>query len=127
MQNMMTLLQAGSGCLPVLGGCTGLFSDENFADYTNRMNELLDKMERGIATTADIAETLGVVGNLIKGIIDKDSQFLQNCVNQLQSAAVGLILQAIDSNPCAHFVFEQVANRNPGGVLNILSNPIIQQ
>lgn len=126
MQNMMTLLQAQSGCLPVLGGCTGLFSEETFNGYINTMDNLLNSIAQGAATVADIADALGVVGNLIKGIMDKDSQFLGNCVNQLQAAAVGLAIQALDANPCAHFIFDQVSNKNPGGLLNVLSDPLIK-
>ena len=125
MQNMMTLLEAGSGCLPVIGGCTGLFSSDAFAGYTSQIESLLTRVERGVATIADIADILAGVANLIRGIMDKDSQFLQNCINQLQAASVGLILEALDSNPCAHFLFDTVSNKNPGGLLNVLSQPIV--
>lgn len=126
MQNMMTLLEAGKGCLPVIGGCTGLFSQDAFNSFTGSVEGVLSKMERGAATIADIAQTMANVSNLIQGIANKDSQFLQNCVNQLQSAAVALTLEALNSNPCAKFVLEQVSNRNPGGLMNVLSTPIIK-
>jgi hypothetical protein len=121
MQNMMTLLQASSGCLAVLGGCTGLFSQDTFSGFTGQMNGVLTRMERGAATIADIAQTLSVVANLVRGIADKDSQFLQNCVNQLQAASVALVMEALNSNPCTQFVFQQISNKNPGGLLNVLS------
>jgi hypothetical protein len=125
MQNMMTLLNAGKGCLPVIGGCTGLFSQDSFNTFTGRVEGVLAQMERGAATIADITNTLVGVSNLIKGIASKDSQFLQNCVNQLQSAAVALTLEALDRNPCAHFVLDTIKNTNPGGVMDVLSKPII--
>ena len=125
MQNMMTILEAGSGCLPVIGGCTGLFSTEDFNGFTNRINNVLSSIERGAATIADITDTVSVVANFIRGIVDKDSQFLQNCVNQLQAAGVGLVLEALDTNPCAHFILDTIANKNPGGLLNVLSKPIL--
>lgn len=125
MQNMMTLLEAGSGCLAVLGGATGLFSEDTFNGFTGQIAGVLTRIERGAATIADIADTLTQVSNLIRGISDKDSQFIQNCVNQLQAASVGLVLEALNSNPCAKFVFEQVSNKNPGGLMNVLSKPII--
>ena len=125
MQNMMTILEAGSGCLPVIGGATGLFSTEDFNGFTNRINNVLLSIERGAATIADITDTVTGVANLIRGIVDKDSQFLQNCVNQLQAAGVGLVLEALDTNPCAHFIFDTISNKNPGGLLNVLSKPII--
>lgn len=127
MQNMMTILEAGSGCLPVIGGCTGLFSEDDFRSFTNRIDNILTSIERGAATIADITDTVVSVANLIRGIMDKDSQFLQNAVNQLQAAGVGLILEALDSNPCAHFILDTIANKNPGGILNVLSKPIAQQ
>lgn len=125
MQNMMTMLEAGKGCLPVIGGCTGLFSSDAFDGYTSQVESLLDRVVRGAATIADIADLLAGISNLIRGIMDKDSQFLQNCINQLQAASVGLILEALDANPCAHFVFDTISNKNPGGLLNILSQPIV--
>lgn len=125
MQSMMTLLQAGSGCLPVIGGCTGLFSQDAFNSFTGRVEGIMAQLERGAATIADITNTIAQVSNLIRGIADKDSQFLQNCVNQLQSAAVALTLEALDSNPCAHFVLDTISNKNPGGLMNVLSKPII--
>lgn len=127
MQNMMTLINASSDCLTVLGGCTGLFSQDTFSGFTNQVNNLLTQMERGAATIADITDTMVGVSNLVRGIADKDSQFLQNCVNQLQAASVALVLEALDSNPCAHFIFDTVSNKNPGGLLNVLSKPIIKQ
>jgi hypothetical protein len=127
MQSMATLLNAGSGCLPVIGGCTGLFSQETFNGFANQMAGVLFRVERGVATIADIADQTAQISNQIRGIADKDSQFLQNCVNQLQAASVGLVLEALDSNPCAHFLFERVSNSNPGGLLNILSKPVIKQ
>lgn len=127
MANMMTLLEAGSGCLAWIGGATGLFSQDAFGGFANRILRVVSLVERGVATIADIVDTLSVVANLIRGIADKDSQFLQNAVNQLQSAAVALGLEALNSNPCAKFLFEQVANRNPGGLLDVLSKPIVRQ
>lgn len=125
MQSMMTLLQAGSGCLPVIGGCTGLFSQDAFNSFTGRVEGVLAQMERGAATIADITNTISQVANLVRGIADKDSQFLQSCVNQLQSAAVALTLEALNANPCAHFVMDTISNKNPGGLMNVLSKPII--
>lgn len=125
MQNMMTLLEAGKGCLPIVGGATGLFSSDTFAGYTNQLENLLSRLERGAATIADIADLIGTISNLIRGIMDKDSQFLQNCVNQLQSAAVALALEALDRDPCAHFVLNTISNKNPGGIMNILAKPIL--
>lgn len=124
MQDMATLINSASGCLTALGGATGLFSEGTFGEQTSQIARLLDRIERGLATIDDIANTLAVVANTIRGIIDKDSRFLQQCVNQLQAAAVGLAMEAIDADPCMHFLFEQISNRNPGGIINILSNPI---
>jgi hypothetical protein len=127
MQNMATLLNAASGCLPVIGGATGLFSQDAFNRHAATVDGVLSRIERGAATVADITSTLVDVANLIRGIADKDSQFLQNCVNQLQAASVGLILEALDKNPCAHFVLDTIKNTNPGGVLDVLSKPIVKQ
>jgi len=127
MQTMATLLQAGSGCLPVIGGATGLFSQDAFNGFLGQVAGVMSGIERGAATIADVADTLAGISNLIRGIASKDSQFLQNAVNQLQAAAVALALEALDQNPCAHFVLDTIKNTNPGGVLDVLSKPIIKQ
>jgi hypothetical protein len=124
MQNMLTVVNAGKDCLAVLGGATGLFSQSTFDGFFAQLEGVASKLERGAATIADITDTLAVVSNSIRGIVDKDSQFLQNCVNQLQQAAVAMGLEALNADPCTHFLFDTVANKNPGGVLDILSNPI---
>lgn len=127
MQTMATLLDAASGCLPVIGGATGLFSQEAFNGHVATVEGILSRIERGAATIADVTDTLTGVSNLIRGIADKDSQFLQNCINQLQAASVALILEALDKDPCAHFVLDTIKNTNPGGVLDVLSKPIAKQ
>jgi hypothetical protein len=127
MQSLSSILQAGSGCLPVIGGCTGLFSQDTFNGFVNQVEGLLVKIERNAATITDIADQMAQISNQIRGISDKDSQFLQNCINQLQAASVGLVMEALNSNPCAHFLFESVTNTNPGGLLNILSKPVVKQ
>lgn len=124
MQNMMTLLNAGRGCLAVLGGATGLFSEDAVNEQSNKVAELLNAVVRGVATVADVVQTLQVARDTFLGIISKDSLFLQSCINQLQTAAVGMALEAINSNPCGHFVLEQISNRNPGGIMNVLGRPI---
>jgi hypothetical protein len=124
MQNMMTLLNSARGCMGVLGGATGLFSEDSINNQANKVAEILNRVTGGIATVADVAETLQVAANTFLGIIDKDSLFLQSCINQLQTAAVGMAMEAINSNPCGHFIFEQISNRNPGGILNVLGQPI---
>jgi len=124
MQSMMTLLEAGKGCLPVMGGATGLFSQDAFTGYLGQVSSIADKLDKGIATIANIADTLAVVSNSIKGIMSKDSQFLNNCVNQLQQASVAMILEALNTNPCAHFLLNTISNTNPGGVMDILAKPI---
>jgi len=121
MQNMLSILGASSDCLAVLGGATGLFSSDTFKSYTNDLATLMGRLERGVATLADITDQLAQISNAIQGIMDKDSQFLQNCINQLQSAALGLTMEALNGNPCAHFIFDTISNTNPGGFLNILA------
>lgn len=124
MQNMMTLLNAGRGCLAVLGGATGLFSEDSVNEQANKVAEVLNAVTRGVATVADVAQVLQVARDTFLGIISKDSLFLQSCINQLQTAAVGMALEALNSHPCGHFVLEQISNRNPGGILNVLGQPI---
>ncbi len=121
MQNMLSIVGGASECLAVVGGATGLFSQDTFKGFTTSVANMLGLLERGAATLANIADLLAQISNSIRGIMDKDSQFLHNAVNQLQSAALGLALEALNGNPCAHFVFETISNTNPGGFLNVLA------
>jgi len=125
MQNMMTIMNAGSDCLAVIGGATGLFSQDTFNSYSASVASLLQRLERGAATVTDIADLMSQIANGVRGIMNKDSQFLHNCVNQLQNAALGLALEALNENACAHFVFDTISNTNPGGFLNLLGKKTI--
>jgi len=126
MQSMMTLLEAGKGCLPVMGGCTSLFSQDAINGNTGTLNTLMEGIEKGTATVADIADKASVITNSVKGIIAKDSAFLTNCVNQLQQAALGLALESLSKNPCARFIMQTISNKNPGGVMDILAKPLVK-
>lgn len=124
MQTMMTLINASSGCLTALGGATGIFSGETIDAETSKLDQLTERIISGAATIAEVTDTVVGASNLIKGIMDKDSQFLQNCANQLQASVVGLALEALNSDPCMAFMFQTVSNKNPGGLLDILSKNI---
>lgn len=127
MQTMMTLINGASGCLSALGGATGIFSQGTVDSSSSQIAGLADRINGGLATIGDITDTITSTSNLVKGIMDKDSQFLQNCVNQLQSAAVGMVMESLNSNPCMKFMFENISNKNPGGLLDVLGKPIVSQ
>ena len=124
MQTMMTLVNAASGCTSALGGATGIFSQGTLDGETSKLNSIAEQITIGVATIADITQTVTNVTNTVNGIIDKDSTFLQNCANQLQAAAVALAMEAASKDPCIAFLFQSVSNLNPGGLLDVLSNPI---
>jgi len=124
MQTMMTLVNAASGCTSALGGATGIFSQGTIDGETSKLADIGEQISNGVATIADLTQTVTNVTNTVNGIIDKDSQFLQNCVNQLQAAAVGLAMEAASKDPCIAFLFQSVSNLNPGGLLDILSKPL---
>jgi hypothetical protein len=124
MQGMMSMINGASDCLVVLGGATGLFSGGQLSSATEQVASLLSRIDNGLVTITEIAQRLSEVANLVKGIMDKDSRFLQQCVNQLQTAAVGMAIEALDANPCVHFLLDQVKNTNPGGIMDVLAKPI---
>lgn len=124
MQSMMTLLEAGKGCLPVMGGCTALFSQDAIDGNSSTLVSLMEGIEKGTATIANIADKASSITNSVKGIVAKDSSFLTNCVNQLQQAALGLALESLSSNPCARFIMQTISNKNPGGVMDVLAEPL---
>jgi hypothetical protein len=124
MNDYVNLLNAGSGCLSMIGGATGLFSGDAFNSAISNLVAISEAITRGVATIADIAETIAGLKDMVLGIISKDSQFLQNCVNQLQAAALALALEYVFQDPCAKFLLETVQNQNPGGIMTKLVAPI---
>lgn len=121
MNDYVNLLNAGSGCLSIIGGATGLFSQPAVDQKASQIAELIERISRNAANIADCAELLFNIAETVQGIIDKDSQFLQNCVTQLRDAALASVLEFVYSDPCAKFLFENVQNRNPGGILSHLA------
>lgn len=124
MNDYVNILSAGSGCLSIIGGATGLYSDEVMNSQSESIANMISSISRGAATIADITALLSDVSNLVQGIIDKDSLFLQNCLTQLRDAALAATLEFVFQDPCAKFVLETVANRNPGGILTKIVSPI---
>jgi hypothetical protein len=125
MNDYVNILSAGSGCLNIIGGSTGLYSQTTVNSETNKIADMIERISRGAATIADITEMCADMSNLVQGIIDKDSQFLQNCVTQLRDAALAAALEYVFQDPCAKFILETVSNNsNPGGILTKLVGPV---
>lgn len=120
MNDYVNILNAGSGCLSMVGGATGLFSGPDIDSKASAIVNVMENINRGVATIANISEAVSGLKDLVLGIISKDSQFLQNCLSQLQSAALATALEYVFQDPCAKFVLETITNKNPGGLVSRL-------
>lgn len=112
MNSMANVIDASQGCLNVIGAATGLFSQDQVNELANSITSIIDQIDKEVATILQITELVVNAKNLIEGIVSKDSNFLGQCVNQLQKSALGHALAAAMSDPCTKFIIEQSANRN---------------
>ena len=124
MQNMMTMVNGAGGCVTTLGGATGLFSQETIDTETSKIAVIAEGISSGVTTIADITQTIVSAKETVASVVDKDSRFLQQCANQLQSAVVALAMESAFKDPCIAFMFQTISNVNPGGLLDVLSTPI---
>lgn len=108
MNNMANLIDGGKGCLNIIGAVTGLFSQNQMNEIAATINSVVTRINNGIITITEIATVIITVKDIISSIIDKDQNFLGQCVAQLKNAAFGFALHTAMSDPCSKFIVEQV-------------------
>lgn len=125
MNDYTTLLDGASGCLSVIGGMTGVFSQTPVGAKTGAISEVSQRITNGTATISEVTQSLSDMTNLARGIFSADSTFFQQVVAQVKTAALALMIDALSQDPCAKFVFETVSNRTAQGkgVLDLLNKP----
>jgi hypothetical protein len=87
---------------------TGLFSGDDIDSAANEIADIVNKIDKGIATIADITATVVGIATIVNAIISKDSQFIENSIEQLKSAALAMAIGAIVKDPCGKFIMETV-------------------
>lgn len=125
MNDYTTLLDGASGCLSIIGGMTGIFSQDAIGAKTNAIAEVSNRIIAGVASITEVTQSLSNMTNIAKGIFSADSTFIQQCVAQIKQAALALMIDALSADPCAKFVFETVSNRTSQGkgLLDLLNKP----
>jgi hypothetical protein len=108
MNDMVNVIDGAKGCLNIIGGMTGLFSGDDIDSAANEIADIVNKIDKGIATIADITATVVGIATIVNAIISKDSQFIENSIEQLKSAALATAIGAIVKDPCGKFIMETV-------------------
>ena len=108
MNDMVNVIDGAKGCLNIIGGMTGLFSGDDIDSAANDIAEIINQIDKGIATIADITATVVGIATIVNAIIDKDSKFIENSIEQLKSAALAMAIGAIVKDPCGKFIMETV-------------------
>ena len=108
MNDMVNVIDGAKGCLNIIGGMTGLFSSDDINAAANEIAEILNQINKGIATIADITATVVGIATIINAIMNKDSQFIENSIEQLKSAALAMAIGASMKDPCGKFIMETV-------------------
>jgi hypothetical protein len=108
MNDMANVIDGAKGCLNIVGGMTGIFSGDDIDAAANEIAKIVDQINKGIATIADITATVVGIATIVNAIIDKDSKFIENSIEQLKSAALAMAIGAIMKDPCGKFIMETV-------------------
>ena len=108
MNDMVNVIDGAKGCLNIIGGMTGLFSGDDIDAAANEIADIVNKIDKGIATIADITATVVGIATIVNAIMDKDARFIENSIEQLKSAALAMAIGAIMKDPCGKFIMETV-------------------
>lgn len=107
MNTMSNLIDGSQGCLNIIGSATGLFSQDQLSSSAGSIASIIDRIDRGIVTISEVTDVVLNVKNAVQAIVNKDTNFLGQCVEQLKTSAFGLALSTAMSDPCAKFILEQ--------------------
>jgi hypothetical protein len=77
MNDMVNVIDGAKGCLNIVGGMTGLFSGDDIDSAANDIAEIINQIDKGIATIADITATVVGIAAIVNTIMDKDSKFIE--------------------------------------------------
>lgn len=108
MNNMANLIDGSQGCLNIIGSVTGLFSQEQVSNVSASIASTISKLDQGVVSITEVVDTVLNAKNAFDAIVNKDTNFLGQCVEQVKSSAFGLALSTAMSDPCTKFIMEQV-------------------
>lgn len=106
MNNMVNLIDGAQGCLSIIGCSTGIFSQDQISSVASSISSVINGIDQELVAITDITFAILNAKNTIQAIIDKDTNFLGQCVEQLKTAAFGLALSTAMNDPCAKFILE---------------------
>jgi hypothetical protein len=109
MNTMTNLIDGAQGCLNIIGGATGIFSQDQVSSTTGSIASIIDRIDKELVTISEITDVVLNAKNAFTAIVNKDTNFLGQCVEQLKTSAFGLALSTAMSDPCAKFILEQTA------------------
>lgn len=104
-------LNGAAGCLGILNGMTGLFSQDLLNGYGRELAGFLADINNCLADAAAIAARLLEIKNIIAGIISADQNFFANALAKLRQAALAGLLESIYKDPCGKFLLENAIGR----------------
>lgn len=107
MNTMTNLIDGAEGCLSIIGCSTAIFSQNEVSGFGNNLSSLVGRINNGIVTISEITDTVVNTKNAIAAIVNKDTNFLSQCVEQLKSASFGFLLESSMNDPCAKFIMER--------------------
>lgn len=107
MNNMANLIDGSQGCLNIIGGATGIFSQDQVSSVSGSIASIVDKIDQGVVAISDVTDTVLNAKNAVTAIVSKDTNFMGQCVEQLKASAFGLALSTAMSDPCAKFILEK--------------------
>lgn len=110
MNRMANAIDGAKGCLNIIGGMTGLFSEEDLNAANDQINNAFARINAGLATASEVAATLLNIKNGIDRIVNLDKTFVQNSVTQLKNAALAFTIGEIMKDPCGNFIMRTVGN-----------------
>lgn len=107
MNNVANLIDGSQGCLNIIGSATGIFSQDEVSSVSGSIASVVNKIDQGVVTISDVTDTVLNAKNAVQAIVNKDTNFLGQCVEQLKTSAFGLALSTAMSDPCAKFILER--------------------
>lgn len=110
MNRMANAIDGAKGCLNIIGGMTGLFSEEDLNAANSQINNVFARINAGLATVTEVTATLLNIKNGIDRIVNLDKTFVQNSVTQLRNAALAFAIGEINKDPCGRFIMRTVGN-----------------
>lgn len=107
MNNMANLIDGSKGCLNVIGAATGLFSQDQINGMAGSLSSIVQRIDNEVVSISEITDVVINTKNQINAIVNKDTNFLGQCVEQLKASSFGFAISTAMSDPCTKFILER--------------------